>query len=571
MSSTILWNQVNSLVSISNVFEVNGTPTDPTTVSVIVTDPTGSTTTYTYSPGPITRSSAGSYALNVTCSPSVVGSYGLWNFVWIGTGTASDASHGTFRTFALSDAITGANSWYCGLEELKARLSITNDNFDYEATMAIQTATDWITRYCVVPETPILTADLRWVPAGTLCEGDELVGVDEYAPESEKRGKRHYRKATVTAAPRRMAPCTKIVLEDGREVISAANHRWLARSNYGKSGSVYDWTIACTIQPGYEISAPFTPWPEETSFEAGWTSGIFDGEGWIHTGKSGVRGSTVGVAQNPGPVLSRIEHYLKESGIPYTYVDKQKCKKLEIQSRAASMELLGRLQPLRLMPRNSEVWEGGQVTGSCRVVSVESAGVREVVSLGTSTGTYIANGLTSHNCGQHFYQVTEARGFYPYDLFEIQIDPLVSATAVNLSFQGAMSGGQPVYDTTWGDDMYILYVNAQDFNANTLGIPRPYSRIQVAGSPGPISIFPVWWPFTPRQRIQIVGTWGWPVVPPDVVQAALFLATDIYKSKDAPWGIVGSGDFAGARVQSNPMVVEMLRPYIRGAGKKWGV
>jgi hypothetical protein len=320
MTSTIYWNSPNQQISLSNTFEVNGTPTDPTTVSCVVTDPTGNSITYTYSPGTITRTGTGAYSLVVTCNPSVAGSYGLWTYVWIGTGTASDVSPGTFRTLPLSDAITGLQSWYCGLEELKGRLSIENDNHDYEVQLAIQATTNWITSYC----------------------------------------------------------------------------------------------------------------------------------------------------------------------------------------------------------------------------------------------------------SQHFYQVQEARGFFPYDLFEIKIDPLVSVTEVNLSFQGAMSGGQPVYDTTWGDDMYILYINDNDFNENSLGIPRPYTRIQVAGSPGPISIFPVWWPFTPKQRIQIVGTWGWPVVPPAVNQAALMLAADMYKMKDSPFGIANFGDF-NMRVQSNPLVVELLRPYVRlGYGKKAG-
>jgi hypothetical protein len=467
-------------------------------------------------------------------------------------------------------------------------------NFDYEIQLAIHCVANWINRYCIVPETPVLTADLRWVPAGSLEIGDELVGVDEYG--TGKRPKRHFRRAIVTATPRRMAACTKITLSDGREVISAADHRWLGRSNFGKHGTVYQWMHACAIQPGYDIAAPLTPWPEESSFEAGWLSGILDGEGWLHSARPGndIRngiGAHVGVAQNPGIVLNRVERYLKETGISYGYNNGGKlCRRLEIYTRAASMEILGRLQPVRLMPRSKEVWEGGQVGGSIRVIAVESAGVREVVSLGTSTGTYLANGLVSHNCGRHFYQLQEARTYMPDTIWELPIDDIVASkaglTTVSLDYDG-----DGIYETNWGtpapplgsnpaNNFYTLKIGApsnyiSNWNPNALGgVPRPYNQLQALMVPGAIGTNGAWlpfvWPYSHLNRVQVNATWGWDYVPPEVQQASLMLCTDIYKSKDTPWGMAGTAESGMVRVQSNPWAVELLRPYI-SMRKKAGV
>ncbi len=560
-----------------------GVVTDPTSVSCVVTDPTGTATTYTYGVTPpnniITHTSTGNYALTITGLTVA----GLYTGTWIGTGGGvQQVTPTTFRIVPLNAVGTGMTLWYTGREELKSRLNITDNNSDYEIQLAIQAVTNWINTYCLVADTPVLTADLRWVPVGSLAVGDDLVGVEEYG--TGKRPKRHYLRSTVTANPRRLARCTKITLSDGRTVTSADDHRWLARSNRGKTGPVYQWVHASDISPGFDIAAPFTPWQEEADFESGWVSGIFDGEGWLHSARPGEdarngTGAHVGVAQNPGAVLSRVEHWLKERDIPYGFNGDAKCKKLEIWTRAASMEVLGRLQPCRLMPRSHEVWEGGQVTGSALVIAVEDAGVREVVSLGTSTGTFIANGLVSHNCGRHFYQLTETRTYQPSNIWELPIDDVVPSKAatmqVNLDYEG-----DGTYNTSWGNPAppigtgknYTLKLGTpggyeDNFNVNAAGVPRPYTQLQaLMGAQGSNLTGGGWlpfvWPYTVLNRVQIIATWGWEVIPPSVAQASLLLCTDVFKSKDAPWGVAGTAETGLMRVQSNPWAVEFLHDYV---------
>jgi hypothetical protein len=82
--------------------------------------------------------------------------------------------------------------------------------------------------------------------------------------------------------------------------------------------------------------------------------------------------------------------------------------------------------------------------------------------------------------------------------------------------------------------------------------------------------FPFIWPFSKLDRIQITGTWGWQQVPFAVRQATLQVAADLYKLKDAPFGVAGTAEFGQMRVAaaSSP-VLEILRPYVspkRGVG-----
>jgi hypothetical protein len=585
MGSQVLYDSPSEAVALTSAEFLNlaGVPADPSSITAVVTDPTGAITNFTYPGGgginSILRSSTGNYTLTL----DGISVPGLYTYVWVGSGNnVQQVTPGTFRLVPLSDVGYGMQYWYTGMEELKSRLGETvgTKNFsanNYEMQLAIHTVANWINRYCVVPETPILTADLRWVPAGSLAVGDELVGVDEF-PVGPSRPKRNFRRAVVAAVPRRMAACTKITLSDGREVISAADHRWLGRSNQGKHGTVYQWLPACTVQPGYDISAPMTPWEDGGSFEDGWLSGIIDGEGCLHRTGSGT-GPHVDIAQNAGAVFDGITAWLDKAKLPYKVEDSKECLKIEVFNRWASAELLGRVRPRRLMPRSQEVWEGGQVSGSVRVVSVEAAGVREVVSIGTSTGTYIANGLISHNCGRHFYRLQETRTYMPDTIWELGIDDVCAATAaqttVNLDYDG-----DGIFETAWGNpappvgtgSFYALKLgnpsNYEDnYNPNAAGgVPRPYNQLQALMIPGAIATNGAWlpfvWPYSHLNRVEITTTWGWDYVPPEVSQASLMLCQDIYLSKDTPWGMAGTAASGMVRVQSNPWVVELLRPYV---------
>jgi hypothetical protein len=78
-------------VKVSSSFAVDDVATDPTTVTLVVKDPEGEETTYTYALGEITRVSAGVYTKDI--SPDMVGTWWYWFY---GTGACAAASQQKF-------------------------------------------------------------------------------------------------------------------------------------------------------------------------------------------------------------------------------------------------------------------------------------------------------------------------------------------------------------------------------------------------------------------------------------------------------------------------------------------
>lgn len=137
--ATVFYSNANELATLTNTFSVGSTPTDPTTVSLTITDPAGTATTYTYAAAQITRTSAGVYTKDIACTLA-----GTWLYLWVGTGTASDAQAGTWTVLS---ATLGTR--YCSLEELKSRVGeASRTDHDFELSIAIDSASRSIDGFC---------------------------------------------------------------------------------------------------------------------------------------------------------------------------------------------------------------------------------------------------------------------------------------------------------------------------------------------------------------------------------------------------------------------------------------
>jgi gp6-like head-tail connector protein len=146
MTATIFYESGSELALLNVTFTLGGTPTDPGTVSCVITDPSGTAVTHTYlgaAPYDIAKVSPGVYQLSVPCNPAITGIDGLWSYVWIASTTVNDVQPGTWRVMPST-----VGNWLVGLDELKDRMGITDTADDSQAQIAIQSATQTISDYC---------------------------------------------------------------------------------------------------------------------------------------------------------------------------------------------------------------------------------------------------------------------------------------------------------------------------------------------------------------------------------------------------------------------------------------
>lgn len=166
-------------------------------------------------------------------------------------------------------------------------------------------------------------------------------------------------------------------------------------------------------------------------------------------------------------------------------------------------------------------------------------------------------GWVNEYCGRTFNRVTEARTYQPVNVWTLDIDDLVDDPSIAVSVD---QDGDGVYEQPWtrGTD-YVLRYGPGRYNANVTGVARPFRQLQVLSSG---KWLPFTWPYSHQDRVRILGPWGWPSVPWAVAEANRILAADIFKMKDAPFGISGVTDIGVVHVQANPWLVELLRAYI---------
>lgn len=144
-----------------------------------------------------------------------------------------------------------------------------------------------------------------------------------------------------------------------------------------------------------------------------------------------------------------------------------------------------------------------------------------------------------------------ARVFEPVNACHVTIDDFSTTTGLVIAVARSDTG---VYGETWSAADYQL----KPLNGVVGGEAGwPYWKIQAVQR-----YFPSWWR---RPPVQVTARWGWAAVPAPVKEACLVVASEIFKLKDAPFGVAGYGDFGPVRVRQNPIACAMIAPYRRDA------
>lgn len=160
------------------------------------------------------------------------------------------------------------------------------------------------------------------------------------------------------------------------------------------------------------------------------------------------------------------------------------------------------------------------------------------------------------HCGRQFNDagVATARVYYPDTLTTVTVDDFSTTAGLVVAADYSNAG---TYTTTIASGNYQL----EPLNGIVEGTTGwPYYKIRAIQT-----WYPLWYTSIgdPRTSIQVTAQWGWTSVPAPVIEAALILAEEVYKLKDAPYGVAGFSQYGAVRVKENPKVADLLERYVR--------
>ncbi|MFE6846565.1 phage head-tail connector protein [Streptomyces sp. NPDC057686] len=141
-----------------------------------------------------------------------------------------------------------------------------------------------------------------------------------------------------------------------------------------------------------------------------------------------------------------------------------------------------------------------------------------------------------------------ARFFVPVTGFYVAVNDIWTMAGLIVKTDEDDDG---VFETTW---TIVTDYELRPLDGVRDGVPGwPYWQIIAVG----VRDFP----FSRRATVQVTADWGWNAVPAPVKEACLILAEEIWKVKDAPFGVAGFGEFGSIRVRANPKVAALLADY----------
>lgn len=296
---------------------------------------------------------------------------------------------------------------------------------------------------CVAPDTRILTWDMRYVRASSLRAGDPLLGFDELG--GGKTSPRQWKQSVVESASTVVKPSYELTLEDGTVVVCSFDHQWLTVPNcadsVGANASHRAWIRTEDLDgrghwdsevPRGRLSGdrrilkPLDVWETDENRGAGYLAAAFDGEGCLSTNPAGQGAFTLSMAQRDNEMLAKVTEELKRRGFSFGLYNNHTRGNDEVFScsilggHAERLRFLGSIRPHRLLPKLASPLGRFKCTRHLRVVQRRFLGPTRLVSIQTSTRTFIAEGLASHNCVRYFIGSRPALAYEPVQPQEVE-------------------------------------------------------------------------------------------------------------------------------------------------------
>lgn len=195
---------------------------------------------------------------------------------------------------------------------------------------------------------------------------------------------------------------------------------------------------------------------------------------------------------------------------------------------------------------------------NCYVTTVEVRSALNILSTGEDSS--LESEITSacravdEYIGGSFYDAgsASARVYQPCNDHVLKVDGFSTITGLVVKTDTSRDG---TFATTWASTDYELLPLSGGNYAS-----RPYDTISAIG--GKLFTLPVYGGRT--GLVQVTARWGWAAVPYPIRSAALLISCDLWKRRDAPFGITTT-EFGPIRVSGD--IVGKLRglvgPYRR--------
>jgi hypothetical protein len=154
-----------------------------------------------------------------------------------------------------------------------------------------------------------------------------------------------------------------------------------------------------------------------------------------------------------------------------------------------------------------------------------------------------ASRAVESHCGRVFFDAgsATARTFAPFDRYRVWVDEFSTTSGLIIKTDADDDGS---FETTWASTDYEL----EPVGGVVNGVAGwPYRMIRAVDS----YQFVVGTGMARRQTLQVTARWGWAAVPELVRQSTLQVASEVYRRKDAPFGVAQTVDFGPLRLSSD--------------------
>jgi len=161
-------------------------------------------------------------------------------------------------------------------------------------------------------------------------------------------------------------------------------------------------------------------------------------------------------------------------------------------------------------------------------------------------------------CGRSFTAdtVATAQQFLATDMYLLELGNDIADTST--AIVKTSNGQDGVFGTTLTVSTQYVFEPLNGVVGGVSGWPATRIRL-IKGA-----YFPT--PYYGRAQVEVTAKWGWAAVPAPVKQATLQLVAELWKRKDAPFGVLGGQEFGTIYISPDAMrsVGSLLRPYRTG-------